>query len=178
MSRVGLHGQISKINSHLYLSGAQVLKPEKLKSKQIKSIINVTVDQPNAYLTGVEYLKVSESHLFHIHSMWHIPQQLQICVEDSNSSQLAPYFDQVADRIKANRDAGIVTLVHCVAGVSRSATLCIVYLMRFIFHCSFPKISGFSSDIATFHFMTRTHMSNTLGLLYVQILDFGQLKIV
>jgi protein-tyrosine phosphatase len=51
-------------------------------------------------------------------------------VEDLPWSPLDSYFDVVADKIATNRDRGIKTLVHCVAGVSRSASLCIVYLMK------------------------------------------------
>lgn len=52
MTRVGLFGQISDINDHLFLSGAGVLKPEKLKQKKITCVINATTEEPNAYLPG------------------------------------------------------------------------------------------------------------------------------
>lgn len=58
MSRVGLFGQISEINDHLYLSGSQVLKPEKLRQKNISCIVNATTEEPNAYLQGIDYVKV------------------------------------------------------------------------------------------------------------------------
>jgi len=38
MSRVGLFGQISDINDHLFLSGAGVMRPEKLKQKVSKNL--------------------------------------------------------------------------------------------------------------------------------------------
>lgn len=110
MSRVGQFGQISEINDHLYLSGAGVLKPEKIRQKKITCIVNATVEEPNVYLAGVDYLKIR--------------------VDDSPLAHLDTYFDLVADKIRANKDRGGKTLVHCVAGVSRSATLCIVYLMK------------------------------------------------
>lgn len=53
MSRVGLFGQISEINDHLYLSGAGVLRPEKLKQKKISCVINVTNEEPSAYMPGI-----------------------------------------------------------------------------------------------------------------------------
>uniref|UniRef100_A0A914R4J0 Uncharacterized protein n=1 Tax=Parascaris equorum TaxID=6256 RepID=A0A914R4J0_PAREQ len=52
MSRIGLFGQISVITEHLYLSGAGVLKPEKLKQKQITCVINAAVEEPNTYIPG------------------------------------------------------------------------------------------------------------------------------
>jgi hypothetical protein len=54
MSRVGLFGQISEINDHLYLSGAGVLRPEKIRQKKITCVINVTTEEPNAYLPGIK----------------------------------------------------------------------------------------------------------------------------
>jgi hypothetical protein len=53
MSRVGLFGQISEINDHLFLSGAGVLRPEKLKQKKITCVINVTNEEPSVYNPGI-----------------------------------------------------------------------------------------------------------------------------
>jgi hypothetical protein len=64
MSRVGLFGQISEINNHLYLSGSGVLKPEKLRQKNITCIINATTEEPNAYLAGIDYMKVSNQFTY------------------------------------------------------------------------------------------------------------------
>lgn len=110
MSRVGVFGQISEITDHLYLSGAGVLKPEKLRQKQISCIINATIEEPNAYLPGIDYVKVS--------------------IEDTPFARLDQYFDVIADKIKSVKDRGGKTLVHCVAGVSRSASLCMIYLVK------------------------------------------------
>uniref|UniRef100_A0A0N4ZUD4 Protein-tyrosine-phosphatase n=1 Tax=Parastrongyloides trichosuri TaxID=131310 RepID=A0A0N4ZUD4_PARTI len=111
MSRIALFGQISEINDHLYLSGAGVLTAEKIKQKKIKCIVNATTEEPSAYQTGVDYIKIR--------------------IEDNPNAPLNSYFDMVADKIKATKDRGGKTLVHCVAGVSRSATLVIVYLMKY-----------------------------------------------
>ncbi|KAH7714251.1 Protein C04F12.8 [Aphelenchoides avenae] len=109
MSRVGVFGQISEINDHLYLSGAGVLRPEKIKQKKIACVVNATTEEPNAYLPGVDYMKIR--------------------IEDNPYARLDHYFDMVADKIRADR--GGKTLVHCMAGVSRSASLCIVYLIKY-----------------------------------------------
>lgn len=111
MSRVGIFGQISYINDHLYLSGAGCIKPEKIKEKQISFIVNATVEEPNINLPGIDYLRVR--------------------IEDNPYARLDAYFDQVADKIKATKDRGGKSLVHCVAGVSRSASLVIVYLIKY-----------------------------------------------
>uniref|UniRef100_A0A1I8AHL8 Dual specificity protein phosphatase 14 n=1 Tax=Steinernema glaseri TaxID=37863 RepID=A0A1I8AHL8_9BILA len=111
MSRVGIFGQISEINDHLFLSGAGVLQPDKLRQKKITCVINATTEEPNAYLPGIDYLKIR--------------------VEDNPNARLDHYFDMVADKIRSVKERGGKTLVHCVAGVSRSASLCIVYLVKY-----------------------------------------------
>ena len=56
---------------------------------------------------------------------------VQIPVPDHPFTRLDNHFDRIADLIhQVHRNNGKV-LVHCVAGVSRSATLCIAYLMKY-----------------------------------------------
>lgn len=110
MSTIGFFGQISEITEHLLLSGANVLKLDKLRRKKITCIVNATVEEPSTYISGIDYLKIS--------------------IEDSPFARIDQYFDIVADKIKAVKDRGGRTLVHCVAGVSRSATLCMIYLVK------------------------------------------------
>lgn len=111
MSRIGVFGQISEITDHLFLSGAGCLKPEKIKQKRITFVVNATTDEPNTYIQGVEYMKVR--------------------IEDHPYARIQDYFDQVADKIKAVKDRGGKTLVHCMAGVSRSASLVMIYLVKY-----------------------------------------------
>jgi atypical dual specificity phosphatase len=111
MSRVGCFGQISEINDHLYLSGAHVLKPDKIRQKGITCIVNATVEEPSLYLAGMDYLKIR--------------------IDDNPYARLDAYFDLVADKIKGIKDKSGKTLVHCVAGVSRSASLVCAYLIKY-----------------------------------------------
>ncbi|VDP46255.1 unnamed protein product [Heligmosomoides polygyrus] len=62
-------------------------------------------------MSGVEYMKVR--------------------IEDHPYARIQDYFDQVADKIKAVKDRGGKTLVHCMAGVSRSASLVMIYLVKY-----------------------------------------------
>ncbi|KAK6022594.1 dual specificity phosphatase, catalytic domain protein, partial [Ostertagia ostertagi] len=110
MSRIGVFGQISEITDHLFLSGAGCLKPEKIKQKRIVFVVNATTEEPNSYIQGVEYMKVR--------------------IDDHPYARIQDYFDQVADKIKAVKDRGGKTLVHCMAGVSRSASLVMIYLVK------------------------------------------------
>ena len=59
-----------------------------------------------------------------------ILQTLRVQVDDVPSASLSPYFDKVADKIQQVTSRGGKVLVHCMAGVSRSSTLCIAYLMK------------------------------------------------
>lgn len=58
------------------------------------------------------------------------PLYLQIPVLDKSDINISVYFDEVADLIEQVRQTNGKTMVHCVAGVSRSASLCLAYLMK------------------------------------------------
>lgn len=59
------------------------------------------------------------------------PTYLRVPVKDSRDSNLIEYFDQVADMIEKTRQEDGKSLVHCVAGVSRSVSLILAYLMKY-----------------------------------------------
>lgn len=107
-----MFSQIARINDHLYLSGLQALSPERLRSHGITQIVSVMVDAiPGALTSAVD------SHI-------------QVSVEDIDYSNLRVHFDSVADRIAREARRGGRTLVHCMAGVSRSATMVLAYLIK------------------------------------------------
>lgn len=56
---------------------------------------------------------------------------MKIQVDDVPTASLYPFFDRVADKIHDVASKGGRALVHCMAGVSRSSTLCIAYLMKY-----------------------------------------------
>ncbi|KAG7299659.1 hypothetical protein JYU34_016652 [Plutella xylostella] len=49
---------------------------------------------------------------------------------DTPNSDMHPYMEKVADLIHEVVSRGEMVLVHCVAGVSRSVTLCLAYLVK------------------------------------------------
>jgi len=53
-----------------------------------------------------------------------------IIVDDTAESDLLSSFDECVDFIRSGAEKGYATLVHCAAGISRSATICIAYLIK------------------------------------------------
>ncbi|KAK7934196.1 hypothetical protein WMY93_005092 [Mugilogobius chulae] len=109
---VGLSG-LCKITEHLFLSNAAAANDASQVTKtNISCIINVSeTKHRRTPPTGVEYI--------------HIP------ISDCPTSPLSDCFDTVADKIQFHADHNGRTVVHCNAGVSRSASLCLVYLMKY-----------------------------------------------
>ena len=58
-------------------------------------------------------------------------QRQHLAVEDRVASKLYVYFDLVADKIQQVHLSGGKILVYCRAGMSRSASLCIAYFMKY-----------------------------------------------
>lgn len=105
-------GGIAQISPCLYLcSGNAAANRHLVYSRAVTCIINATVEIPNSNWSDIDYFKVPVPDLPHV--------------------PLSLYFDTVADRIHQTGKKNGRTLVHCVAGVSRSATLCIAYLMKY-----------------------------------------------
>ncbi|XP_013103971.1 dual specificity protein phosphatase 18 [Stomoxys calcitrans] len=105
---------VSQLLPSLYLCGASVLSPTLITTLGINFVINASSELPDTPLpstTNTLYLRVS--------------------IPDRPSAELSKHFDEVADMIEEVRLNGGKTLVHCVAGVSRSATLCLAYLMKY-----------------------------------------------
>ncbi|XP_046392359.1 dual specificity protein phosphatase 14-like [Ischnura elegans] len=60
-----------------------------------------------------------------------VEDSVRLALRDSPGDCIESLFDAVADKVDAVRAKGGRTLVHCVAGVSRSAALCLAYLMKY-----------------------------------------------
>ena len=106
----GLSG-LCRVTEHLYLSnGRAACDSSQLTGNGITCIINVTETKSRSPPLGVEYIHIS--------------------ISDSPLSLLRDHFDEVADKIETTAERCGRTLVHCNAGVSRSAALCMAYLMR------------------------------------------------
>lgn len=107
----GLSG-LCRVTDHLYLSNAKAANDSSQVTRcEITCIVNVTETKSSCPPPpGAEYI--------------HIP------VSDTPASPLCDHFDSVADKIQLVAEGGGRMLVHCNAGVSRSAALCMAYLVK------------------------------------------------
>jgi atypical dual specificity phosphatase len=105
--------QIAPITDYLYLCGGSAVKKDRLLELGITCVLNVAIELDKVYLdcTHIQYIKYP--------------------VHDTCEENIKPYLDLCADKIYRVRQSGGRTLVHCVAGASRSATVCLAYLMKY-----------------------------------------------
>ncbi|XP_066598420.1 dual specificity protein phosphatase Mpk3 isoform X2 [Prorops nasuta] len=133
-----------EILPHLYLGNAANSEDrEALARHRIQYILNVTPDLPNKF-EGAGCIKY-----------------MQIPISDHWSQNLASFFPQAIQFIEEARNSDKGVLVHCLAGVSRSVTITLAYLMH---KCSLSLNDAFNlvrsrkSNVApNFHFMQQLH---------------------
>ncbi|KAM4053271.1 dual specificity protein phosphatase 18 isoform 1-T6 [Anomaloglossus baeobatrachus] len=102
---------LSKVTDQLFLSNATAAsKANLLTSHHITCVINVSLECPTLVIPGLEYL--------------HFP------VADLPESPLYDHFKAISHKISEVAASGGRTLIHCAAGISRSPTLCLAYLME------------------------------------------------
>ncbi|XP_015413442.1 PREDICTED: dual specificity protein phosphatase 5 [Myotis davidii] len=95
----------------LYLGSAyHASKCEFLANLHITALLNVS-------------RRTSEACMSHLHYKW-------IPVEDSHTADISSHFQEAIDFIDCVREKGGKILVHCEAGISRSPTICMAYLMK------------------------------------------------
>lgn len=105
---------ITEVLPCLYLCGAcAIVRPETIESLSIKFVVNATIELPDTPLPDVA------------------PEYFRVPVKDTREANLLDYFDQVADLIEETRQKHGRSLVHCLAGVSRSVSLVLAYLMKY-----------------------------------------------
>ncbi|XP_041369264.1 dual specificity protein phosphatase 1-like [Gigantopelta aegis] len=99
-----------EILPHLYLGNYQhACQGDLLKTLGITSLINVSTTCQNQFEADFRYMNIP--------------------VNDTSSAELLSWFSQANEFIDAVKLKEGKVLVHCQAGVSRSATICLAYLM-------------------------------------------------
>ncbi|KAJ8247149.1 hypothetical protein GJAV_G00259310 [Gymnothorax javanicus] len=95
----------------LYLGSAyHASRKDMLDTLGITALINVSANCPNHF----------EGHY----------QYKSIPVEDNHKADISSWFNEAIEFIDSVRNTGGRVFVHCQAGISRSATICLAYLMR------------------------------------------------
>ncbi|XP_075855351.1 dual specificity protein phosphatase 21 [Microcebus murinus] len=109
--QASIHG-LSQITTTLYISGSVATNNKlTLSSNNITTIINVSVEVVNKFFKDIQYV--------------------QVPVANAPSSHLCDFFDLIVDHIHDVEMKQGCTLLHCVAGVSRSVALCLTYLVKY-----------------------------------------------
>jgi atypical dual specificity phosphatase len=103
--------KLTPLTDFLYISGVIAVRPRIIVDLKISHIVNATFEVPSLLIPGVETRK-----------LW---------LEDTNETKIFHHLDLIADLIDSVRSRNEKILIHCVAGVSRSATLCLAYLMKY-----------------------------------------------
>ncbi|XP_076878860.1 dual specificity protein phosphatase 1 [Brachyhypopomus gauderio] len=95
----------------LYLGSAyHASRKDMLDMLRITALINVSSNCPNHF----------EDHF----------QYKSIPVEDNHKANISSWFNEAIEFIDSVRNNGGRVFVHCRAGISRSATICLAYVMR------------------------------------------------
>lgn len=102
----------SQITESLYLTSYRAITEEKLRLNNISHVINIS-DLDNVRFQNLPLLEFT-----------------RIEIADSEDSDIFTHLGRCADKIQEVEQQGGRTLVHCVMGISRSATVCIAFLMK------------------------------------------------
>ncbi|VDK38416.1 unnamed protein product [Dibothriocephalus latus] len=107
-----LQTKVSRILPHLYLGNYQdAANLSLLKRLGVTHILNVTRDLPMAF---------EETNSFHY---------LRLPALDSTEQNIYPFFEKAIEFIDGAKETRGVVLVHCLAGISRSASIVMAYML-------------------------------------------------
>uniref|UniRef100_A0A7E4V753 protein-tyrosine-phosphatase n=1 Tax=Panagrellus redivivus TaxID=6233 RepID=A0A7E4V753_PANRE len=102
-----------QILSYLFLGNDETAKnKDTLKRYNIRYVINVTKNLSNYFKDDPEF------------------HYLRIGVDDTGSHNLIEHFPTAIQFIERAKEDNSAVLVHCMAGISRSVTICLAYLMQ------------------------------------------------
>lgn len=138
--------QISQMTPNLWLCGMRNINEANLKDIEITHILNTAAE-----LKDFEYPEIDGLIVKHV------------LMRDSEDEDLLQYLDQCVDYVYNIIKSGGNILVHCIGGISRSASVCIAYLVKYENvtlrkayyhvlhrrHCIFPNF-GFWRQLVTY----------------------------
>lgn len=106
---------ISVVSNHIGLTGAWGMVAERVAAflRPVSCVINATYETPLLQVEGI--------------TSYRIP------VADNEKEKLDIYFDEVTEKMHQFAQKGFASIVHCMAGVSRSASIVIGKLILVVF---------------------------------------------
>ncbi|TKR62717.1 hypothetical protein L596_026638 [Steinernema carpocapsae] len=105
------YAKITEIVPGLFISGVSALNHDNMEKNKISLIINATNEVPNLKMLGEA-------------------QRIKLWLDDTPQSYIYPHLELMSDQIQTSIADGGRVLVHCVAGVSRSASICLAFLTK------------------------------------------------
>nr|CDQ02921.1 Bm3606, isoform a [Brugia malayi] len=106
------YAKLSQIVPGLFICGISELNQHNIERNGITMIINATDEVPNLKTLG-NILRIK---------LW---------INDTPETDIYLHLEAVSDQIETVIVDGGAVLVHCVAGVSRSATICLAFLTKY-----------------------------------------------
>ncbi|KAM3721536.1 Dual specificity protein phosphatase [Dirofilaria immitis] len=106
------YAKLSQIVPGLFICGITELNQYNIEKNGITMIINATNEVPNVKISG----NIS---------------RIKLWIDDTPETNIYSHLESVSDQIEAVIANGGAVLVHCIAGVSRSATICLAFLTKY-----------------------------------------------
>lgn len=103
--------KISEITPHLLLTSVYGATRENIIRNNCTLLVNCAQELPKQDIVGVESIK--------------------LFLDDMPYAIINVYFDRIADKIHEHANRGGRTIIHCVCGISRAASITIAYLMKY-----------------------------------------------
>uniref|UniRef100_A0AC35FU33 Uncharacterized protein n=1 Tax=Panagrolaimus sp. PS1159 TaxID=55785 RepID=A0AC35FU33_9BILA len=100
---------ICEIRPYLFIAGYGALTHQKVKELGITHAVDATNILKTQRTPDVEYFEVK--------------------IDDNEGSDIKKYFNESASFIRKAKESGGKALVYCAAGISRSASICMMYLV-------------------------------------------------